>query len=157
MKIYLIISCCLFLSINYEPVSGGLVPELFEKVNNITNNAKEDIANAAHFNEQDSKAIQANIEKNIAGAEVETVTKNVKKDNGVSITTLIISMATTASSATKIETTQSTQVTTMVTPTTTAGTETITTSTDGEGRENFKASCLPGYQRTTDGRCKSNF
>lgn len=47
--------------------------------------------------------------------------------------------------------------------TTTPSTTTVASATKNEtvtekdGRENFSGSCLPGYQRTPDGRCKPTF
>lgn len=154
MKICFFVLCCLVSTLHYKSVMGGLVKDFFEKVHDTAHTVREDLEKSLHLNGHDTNSTETEKEKDQVPTET-NVEKNKESSTNIPTTS-------TTTTAPKVETTPST--TQSVTVSTTASTVTTTVATgpnanttEGEGRENFKATCQTGYQRTADGRCKPTF
>ncbi|KAI5632769.1 paralytic/GBP/PSP peptide domain-containing protein [Phthorimaea operculella] len=152
MKLSIFVVFCLFLTLQYESVSCGVVQSFLEKGHEVIETVRKDVQNVFHLNknEKDDKvAEKENSDKETEPEKISTTTelnKTEKKEN----------------TETKNEDKNEVLTTTAKSSSTTASTDKIAAPEESsaesqQGRENFKASCASGYKRTADGRCKPTY
>ncbi|KAJ2950661.1 hypothetical protein O0L34_g8921 [Tuta absoluta] len=155
MKLYIFVVFCLFLTLQCETVSCGLVTTFIEKGHKVIDTVKEDVKNVLHLNknkEEDNAVETEKLKKQNEPEKISISTESNKTDKKETTETEIKDknevVTTTAKSS---STTESTDIISSTAAPAQNSTETK------EGRENFKASCAAGYKRTADGRCKPTF
>ncbi|XP_026326370.1 growth-blocking peptide, long form-like [Hyposmocoma kahamanoa] len=173
MKLSFFILCCIFVTIQYESVRGGLVKDFFGQVHDTAQHVRNDVRNVLHINKKDETKNPDEINK--VGDETpakETGNKNeVKPEEGQK-----------EKEDTSVKESEKNDDSKNVEPvqngkqhdnkteakpeesnhnenseSTVTSTTVSTINGTHDGRENFTGACAPGYVRTADGRCKKSF
>ncbi|XP_049865652.1 growth-blocking peptide, long form-like [Pectinophora gossypiella] len=127
--------------INYETVNCGIVKNFFDDVHNTAHKVREDIKDLLHPKKGEDTPTKAQEEVSVKEPTVKPAEQPSKsEEKPVEVTTTSTPKAASDS-----------------TVATTAAPASNVTTTEKDGRENFKGSCATGYARTADGRCKPTF
>ncbi|XP_073964362.1 growth-blocking peptide, long form-like [Choristoneura fumiferana] len=151
MKLTLLFAGCLIFTIIYQ-VEGGLVKDFFGKVHKTADIVREDVKKVWRPDsvaESSTTAIHddKNGETSTAAANTPEV-KPAEKKESENLAPLSGENKKSDENIPKVEKEEKHEEATTVS---------TSTSTEKEGRENFKAACATGYGRTPDGRCKPTF
>lgn len=162
MKLSVFVICCVIVTLQYEPVKGGLVKDFFGQVHETAQHVREDVRNTLHLNGKDDKKDpdETDKQKNEAPQKENKNENDVKPEEGSKET-----------EGTSLKETEKKDEGKKVEPGQNAKEPETKTEDkpkdevaggaspkdDKDGKENFTGACASGYVRTVDGRCKPSF
>lgn len=171
MKLSFFILCCIFVTLEYEPVRGGLVKDFFGQVHDTAQHVRTDVRNVLHLNKNDENKKPQEVnkegdevpatdnknevkpEENHKDNEDISVKKPEKNDEDKNVEPVQNAKQHEKKTEDKLQESNNNENNV---PAVTSTAVSATNDTQ-DARENFSGACEPGRVRTADGRCKLSF